>query len=328
MDSDNVDEEKIIQEEDNAEESGEVAESFEPISTFTEALDYFINFAERVLKQKSSGGGSLLSGGNQSNAIQVALTRYRTVYNRSREGRGHVEKFTDVYNKCKREQLLDEVDLEPFMEWFTKTSFVIAPLAKSKSKIMLTAIYRNCCRIADDINEEAEREKDPQKSEQLYNNPANLYPEMFMLHLFRIFSHCADEIDNTTIINKYIGDLEELLGLSENQQPTTSSGGFGDIFSSIKKVASNLGINLPDNVEPPDMKQLGDAMESMSSDPTVKNVFGEMMKGVNLDDPSKLPSTLPAAVGKLMERMADNAKEVPETVKRSMQATTENPTGE
>ena len=107
--------------------------------SFTTTFDHFLNFADKVLQYNITGDLVLTSTGNQSNAIQTSLANYRKVYNQTRESSKHIEKFGEVYARC-RLQFLNEISIDDFMDWFQKTSFVISPQEKSRSRILLTAI--------------------------------------------------------------------------------------------------------------------------------------------------------------------------------------------
>lgn len=287
--------------------------------SFPETFDHFLTFAEKVLQFNVSGELLLTSVGNQSNVIQTSLTNYRKVYNQTRGSTKHIEKFRDIYGKC-RPQFLHEVELDTFMDWFRKTSFVISPQEKSRSKILLTAIFRNCCRIAEHISEEAER--NPDKADDLYDDPAAIYPEMFMLHLFRIFYHCADETDRTTIINNRIEEIEGTLGLTKNQVPV-SSDGLNDLFSAATDMAKSIGLDVPTNAPQMSSGQFREAINTLTKDPSTREAIRDIFQGVDLKDPKNMPG----AVGKILQRMQSNAEQPPEAIKRSLNATVENPTG-
>lgn len=284
-------------------------------ATFQEVFDHFLNFAEKVLQYNISGELILASVNNQSNAIQASLNNYRKVYNKTRESSKHIEKFTEIYIKC-RAKFLQDIDLDTFMDWFRSTSFIISPQEKSRSKILLTAIFRNCCRIAEHISDEADR--NPERADQLYNDPAAMYPEMFMLHLFRIFYYCADETDRTTMINQRIDDIEETLGLTKDQIPS-SGDGLRDLFSAATEMAQSIGINVPKSVAPMTGGQFRDAIKTITQDPQTRAAMKDIFTDVDLNDPSNVPG----AIGKILQRMQENAKRPPDAVQKSLKATSD-----
>lgn len=272
-------------------------------STFQEVFDHFLIFCEKTLQHNSKTELLLKS---RPNIIYVSLDRYRKVYNKTRESSGHLEKFREIYNKCRSKILNDE--LEEFMEWFREQTFKITPTEKSKSVIHITVIFRNCCRMAEEILEKAERTKDDSS----YSDPAFLYPESFMLHLFRIFYHCADETDRTTIISKFVEKLESTLDVTKGDAATGD--GLNDLFSAAQNMARGIGLEMPKDTPSFSGKQFRDAIKSVTTDPQITETIKDVLSGVNLNDPSNIPT----ALSKLVERMNLNAKEVPPGIQKSL----------
>lgn len=288
------------------------------VTSFTVALDNLIVFAEKILHYDTSGGLSLSSLGNKSNAVQTGLSGYRTVYNKTRQSPKHVEKFKEVYDKC-RLQFLKEMPLDDFMEWFGKQGFTITPQPNSRNKICLTIIFRNCVRIADNIAADAERY--PQKAEELLNDPAAVYPEHFILYLFRIFYHCADETDRQTMIVPQIEELEKALGLRQNEVPPVSNS-LTEVLDYARDTLEDLdiGFKIPKGAKLPQGMNWKQALDQAKQNPEARGALKEVFQGVDLNDPKNLPG----AIGKLLGKMSDNAKEVPEAVKRANEATADN----
>jgi hypothetical protein len=137
------------------------------------------------------------------NAITFGLEGYHYSSN-------HLLKFKEVYNVC-RLKFEKETSLFDFMNWFEKeTSFVIVPRPHSKNKLYLSIIFQKCV----SIREKLENEEHFSSVEEILNSSV-VYPEYFMLHLFKIFYHCADKIDRETHIKPRIEYLESMLGLKK-----------------------------------------------------------------------------------------------------------------
>lgn len=289
--------------------------------TFTDALDNLIVFAEKILHYDTSGGLSISSLGNKSNAVQTGLTGYRSIYNKTRTNPiKHIEKFKEVYNQC-RSQFIREISLDDFMEWFQNKGFTITPQPNSRNKFCLTIIFRNCVRIAQNIAEEADRVS-PEKAEELFNDPAAVYPEHFMLYLFRVFYHCADETDRQTMIISRIEELEKALGLRKDETPPVS-GDLMDVLNYASSEFAELGIKmpkLPSNAKMPPGMSLKQLMTEAKKSGKAKEAFKEMFDGVDLTNPKHIPGV----VNKLMTKMGENATEIPEAVKRANEATADN----
>jgi len=284
-------------------------------STFTETLDHFFIFAEKVLQYDTTCDLKLTASKHQSNAVQSALNGYKAVYNKTRDSKKHLEKFNEVYQKC-RPQFLKQTSLDNFMEWFENSSFTILPQQKSRNKIHLTIIFRNCVRIAEHIAREAE--KHPDKESQMLNDPAAVYPEHFMLYLFRLFYHCADDTDRHTIINPHIDELEKNLGLCKNEVPVVSDG-LSDLFTAARDLAGDIGIDLPKNAPAVSGKQFKEMLGQFTKDENTKKALKGIFEGVNINDPKEIPN----AIGKLLGKMQQNAKETPDAIKRANVATSD-----
>jgi len=293
------------------------------VMSFNEALDSLIIFSEKVLVYGATGELNLSSMGAKSNAFQTALNSFRVLYNKNRDLPGYINRFREVYNTC-RPQFVKDVSMETFMTWFAdKSSFIITPQAGSKSKIYLSIIFRKCANISANIS--ADSEKYPQKAEELLNDPAAVYPEHFMIALFRIFYHCAEQIDRQTMIVPRIEELERSLGLNKNEVPQT-----GDFMAQVMDGGRDFleemtGQKLPKNMKlPPGMGNMDikSMMKGFTSDPGNKEKFQKIFKGVDCKNPAQIPNI----VSNLMTSMAEAANEVPEAVKRANAATADNQT--
>ena len=282
--------------------------------SFSETFDHFLIFAEKVLEYSPSGELQLNLNAS-GNAVKAGLNGYRSVFNKSRESSKHVEKFREVYMKC-RPAFLKELSMDAFMEWFSadNRSFTITPQEKSRNKICLSIIFRNSVRIAEQIADQAE--KHPEKAEQLLNDPAAVYPEHFMLYLLRLFYHCADETDRKTMIIPRIQELESQLSLKKDEVPMVSNG-ISDIFGAISDIAREAGLDIPKNAPQINGSQIKEALGMLTSDENVKKGIKDVFGGVDL----KNPKNITGVIGKVLEKMTQTAQETPEPVKRSMEAT-------
>lgn len=290
----------------------EMEYNIEPKS-FNNALEDFFDFAEQVLKHNVHGEFKLVTT-KQAGGVSVCLSKYRTVYEMTKNEviNKHLAKFKDVYFKC-RERLINSTSMDNFMTWLNKQEFVISPTPQSRSKIYLTMIYRNSVRIARTIAEQAQN--NPEKSDELFKNPAAVYPEHFMLHLLRLFYHCADDVDRQTIILPHIRDLENDLQLSPNQAPDVSDG-YSDLMSAAKELAEDFGLGLPE-ADMPSLTDLKGALSQIRGDSEIRGQLKGMFQNVNMNDPSGLPTVL----NKLLDRMQTTAQQTPEGIQKANEAT-------
>lgn len=283
---------------------------------FTETMDSFLILAEKIFQYDVSGKMLMKSSG-QNNGMKTAFLGYKAIYNRTRSPpKKHMEKMAEVYAKCRTVLMKDE-PIDEFMLWFhDNTSFVISPTATSKNKLYLTSIFRNCSRIAMCIAEEAK--KNPDKANDLLNDPAAVYPEQFTLYLLRMFYHCAEASDKNTIIKPKIEQLESMLSLDKNETPSTSDG-ISDIFSVAADIASGIGLNIPNEMKDIDKDQFKQIINEFSSNDDMKNTIKSFFSGVDI----KNANDLPGAITKVFSKMQETADTVPEPVRRSLEAKAE-----
>jgi hypothetical protein len=289
-------------------------EKKEKVPSFTETFDNFLILAERVL-QFDTSGEMIVSTSGQSNALQTGFKRYRSIYEQTKQSPKHLQKFKEIYEKCRSR--LVQLDMDDFMEWFEESSFVIAPTPKSRSKLYLTIIFRNCARIARHITDEAE--KNPEKADQLYNDPAALYPEYFILYLLRIFYNVSDELDQKKLIEPKLTELEKTLGLSDDEDPVIGDG-FGELMNAAGDIASELGFDIPKGGMGVNSKELRQALGQITKDGSTKDTVKDFFQGMDL----KNTKDFPAVIGKVLNKMQETATQVPEPVQKSMDATAEN----
>lgn len=290
----------------------------ESVPIFTDTFDNFLILAERVLQYDTSGE-LIMSTSGQTNAIQTGFNRYRTIYNKTKESPKHLDKFREIYNQC-RPQIV-KMDLDDFMNWFSeKASFTIVPTPKSRSKLHLTIIFRNCCRIATHIADEAE--KHPDKADRLYNDPAAVYPEYFILYLLRIFYHVTDEIDRHKLINPRLKELEKNLGLSKDEDPVIGDS-FSELMSAAGEIASDLGFDIPKGGMGVNNNELRQALNQITKDGSTKDTVKQFFQGLDLKNTKDFPSV----ISKVLNKMQETANEVPEPVRQSMNATADDDTG-
>jgi len=295
-------------------QSSTVKQNTHSVPDFVETFDNFLILAERVLQYDTSGE-MVVSMTGQSNALQLGLKRYKLVYGQTKQSQKHLQKFQEIYEKCRG--CFIKMDLEEFMSWFEeKSSFVISPTPNGRSKLYLTVIFRSCVRIAQHIAEQAE--KNPSKAEQMYRDPAAVYPEYFMLYLMRIFYHAADELDRKKLIQPKLKELEQTLGLNEDEAPVIGDG-FSELMNAAGEIASELGLDIPKGGMGVGGKELRQALNQIRSDGETKDTVKQFLAGLDLKNTKDFPSM----IGKVLNKMQETAGQVPEPVQKSMDATAE-----
>jgi hypothetical protein len=269
---------------------------------FEDTLDKFMEFINSVLRY--SPGGNIVV--KSSSVIQTAYNGYKNVLSKTKP-QSHLKLYKEVYLQC--EHKLKTNNLDDFMEWFRdKTNFTISPREKTRNKLLLTTIFRNCCRVSEQLADEAE--KNPEALEE----PGNLFPENFMLFLLRIFYYCTD--DKAVLIN-HITELEEKLNLDKGSDPDVTDP-FNDMVAFASEAASKAGIQMPATMQPSQKKELRKMVSTFIKDKSTQETLRSVLKDVDIRNPKNFPKT----IGKLLQKMGEDPEE-PEAVKQSMQATSD-----
>lgn len=276
------------------------------METFAALLESFLDFAEKVLRYDVSGDMRVFS--SQNTGLLAGLNGYREVFSKTRTSAKHLDKFREIYAQCKG-WLQKCHTLDQFMEWFRETNFVVEPTEKSRRKLYVSAIYRNCLRVATHLSEEAERYKD--RGDQILSDPAAVYPEQFMLYLFRIFSHCANPPD--AIITQYIDELQKTLNV-DGQVVPASSDGLGDFISIVRDIAPELGVNIPKDAPSITVTQLKVALGEVTHNKEFTGMLKNVLGGINFNDPKNIPT----ALGRILEKMSETANTPPPAVREAI----------
>ncbi|AYV86100.1 MAG: hypothetical protein Solivirus6_9 [Solivirus sp.] len=320
-----------------SEASPEEIENEEKEITFQTHFDALLRFCAEILKYKMNADLQLESVTN-SNIIKTFLNNYHHIYKQTREKPSHVFAVQEVWALCqkhlKRDRKDQTVDLISFAHWLPNSSLSIRPpIENTRAKIMITSIYINADRISNTINAKAEfaqKTGDQKAADELYANPAFNYSNKFILLLLRLFQYSVSKDNKIVftpieIVSEAILKLEQELGMRPDEEPEYGSG-LGDILSIINDLTNTVGIKLP-NLPPGGLskKNLNRAMGEMRSKPDLKSKFQNMFDGLNINVND--PSSLPQAFSKLMSTMQETAKQEPEFIQRSRNATVENPTG-
>lgn len=182
-----------------------------PTEKFSKSLSGLLKFMLKVMRERENNRIS-----TTPNPVIIALTKYRDAVEDAISANNiteHVEFFTEVYLKNRRDICRGYLN----DHWIRRNDSTAFFSYKGK-KISLSLIYDISCTI----REKAERELDglPGASE---GNPSLVYPEAFLLHLYRIFRECCvidkdlsakpESKGEIEILTKNIVKLEELLSL-------------------------------------------------------------------------------------------------------------------
>jgi hypothetical protein len=281
------------------------------MSTFEECIENLFGLADQVTKYNGSGDLGLTT--SNVDPIGTKIRKYKAVYGKTKESTKHLAKFQEVYMKC-RSRFLQAEEFDVFMLWFESQSFTIS--ATDQVYFPLSIIFRKCCTISRNIDEQALKDSSTEA------HVGSTYPEMFMLHLFRLFIFAAPAEDQTKVALT-VKTLEETLGLTSGDNPDPVDG-LADVVGMASDVISDMGVQVPKGAF--NAGEFKKAIGSFTKNSDAKNTLKKMFSGIKLDGATK--DDIPKVFSKIFEGMQQNAEQVPEPLQRSMNATVENPTGQ
>lgn len=286
-------------------------------NTFNQTFEKFLIFCQSVLKYNPSGEFTISLNNISNNAIETGLNKYIRIFNSSKESNIYLNNWSELY-KCCRPHMIKCEKQDDFMMKFSELQFILYGSNKNApNKIWLSVIFRNCQRISNAIHEEAVLH--PEKSEQLFADPAVNYPENFTLYLYRLFSYCADQTDNEKIIQPYIQLLEDDMKLAKGETPKNSSE--GDFFEAFRNFGEKAGIKLPSNVPKMTGHQFTDMLNKASNDPNSLKTLSGMFGNIDLDlsDPKKIGNV----IGNVLDKIKENSNTIPTGVQEAIDAKSE-----
>lgn len=156
-------------------------------------------------------------------------------------------------------------------------------------KIMLSAIYNNACQLKNETEKKLEEIGDDDDWE---NSKELIYPQVMMLHLYRVFRESVENTQDKQKLSKLVSDIENELGLTTNtttvSQPVMApfENIMNQMFSSLKgnqmeqnssnnldifKIVTNV-LNNP-QIQNTMNKLMSDLQESQSTDQAIQKLL-------------------------------------------------------
>ena len=293
---------------------------------FIDLLDEFLEFCGNIVNFRANDEIKLQSAKPQISPIKTGVEKYRLVFKETQSSPKHVEKFAEVYKSCRSKLSINvsntEESTHEFMDWFSTKTFTVSPTEKSKATLFLCILFKKCISIADRVSEMAEKEQDVDAKEKIMSDPATIYPEIFMIHLLRVFVQCAPVEDAEEFIIPRIRYLESSNSIVEDANPDSQTD-INDWIGTVAGLAKDIGVEMPSAMNGKSRSEMQKAFNYVSKNPETKDMLRETFKGIDLKDPTKIKQSF----AKIMERMQENSEKIPEPVQRSLNATVENPTG-
>lgn len=282
----------------------------EPDATekFSKSVSGLLKFMLKVMRENEKNKVSL---SNTPNPAIVAITRYRDLFEESSDsGSGgkklFVDHFGEVYQKNRRDVCRGYLN----DHWLRKNDSNAA-ITVDRRRVSLALVYDICCRIRDATEEQIS------VGGNFEGNPALVYPEVFLLHLYRIFREClvldprlAESPKEAEMLKKNIEKLEEVLTLRpvENKPDSTQKdlalptpaaannvlpiAGLGEMLSGLTSGNGNLDTgalfgmisNLTGGLDPR-IKEGVDSLLSEVKGKSITEAMGTIINKVSVESP-------------------------------------------
>lgn len=237
---------------------------------FDTEIKKFFDVCIKILE--SHGKAFMNLNPNSDSHVLRNLQRYRTIYNMT-EVETHIPYFQKLFRNY-RDDLLNVLRDD---KWLQDDNVVIqfgeeltdADLRKrsAKRKIEISTIYKNAIQLRKSVEESLKGLPDSAHS----NTQELIYPEVFLLHLFRILSAIYPQNKE---IQRNVQVLEKDLGV-------TSARKTGHPLENIAENAKQLlsGV-LPGNLKIPSNEELNQKLETAFKDPLVSETLGSTVNSL------------------------------------------------
>lgn len=242
---------------------------------FNTEIKKFFDVSTKILESHSKS----FLGSSGTNSLRN-LQRYQTIYNMT-DVQTHIPYFQKLFRNY-REDILNVLRDD---KWLQDENVVIqfgdeledSELKKrsAKRKIEISSIYKNALQLRESVEESIKGLPDvAQESCQEL-----IYPEIFLLHLFRIFSAIYPQNKE---LQRNIQVLEKDLGGSLTKKPGNP---LENLAENAKQLLSGV---LPGNFKIPSNEEINQKFETAMKDPLVSETLGStvnsLMNAKNLSE--------------------------------------------
>ncbi len=136
--------------------------------------------------------------------------------------------------------------------------------------VHLTIIYNTSCKLRDDVEESIQGLPDVDQSKEL------IFPTLFMLFLYKIFSEICDSED-TEKLSDFMVDLGKQAGVKSNTKKSGKDDPLGGILNVATDLMQQMGIELPEGQNLPSTEEFSSAISGIMNNPQTKNMLGNIM---------------------------------------------------
>ena len=255
--------------------------------TFDKELSNLIKISEEILEFKAKN--EILYNDTQLKRLR----KYKKCNERSEESdrEDHGWIFKDLFERYK-----SKIILEYNGEWLRKANIILQYGAnrnvKNDLKFPLSYIFR----AAIEISENSKRILKNVPDDIYVKHIEIIYPEIFLLHLYRIFRIiCNIKIGNRIYIatdseikklKNICLELSKKVGISEENKVNQSNNNINGLFNLATNIMRNIGIDVPeDATKNIDLdKTLGNVLNDPNTKNIITNLMGKIQKNNNIQD--------------------------------------------
>lgn len=264
---------------------------------FDKEINALFTNAKAIIKAKDAT--KLKLNTNQVNPILKCLNKYIKAYELS-EPDDHKEYFYNIFKKYR----------VPIMKgykndaWIKKNTIILQfgeglENVNPDIKIMLSSIYNMACQLRQD----AEKNLDGLPDEAYENCQELIFPDIFMLHLYRLFRESLPSgNEDLSKLNTVINDIENELGITKDESIQTGqeggSGGFGGLLNLITGILPKFGITPPEGSKLPSEKELTNVFNQLINNKETQNTISNVISSLSeCQDGSQVVNKLLSSLG-------------------------------
>ena len=278
------------------------------VTKFEQSLDRLFKILQKVLEVREKYVLNLTG----SNPTLLCLNKYIKAYEYDstkygKEGiKSHINYFEKIYN-THRESVLTGYKND---NWLKNGQIIIQfgeetnGIGISNVKILLSTIYNEAC----DIRTRAEEKLVGLSDEEYQKCQEIIYPEIILLHLYRIFVYILEQKSNSTDLIKLrncLRDLEVELKIptaSAQAAPSTtpvaptapsenSLGGLGGLMNMATQFMQKIGMNV-EGIQLPSENDITNVLGNIFNNPQIVQTVGNLARDASNNPEQLIPKLL------------------------------------
>ena len=271
---------------------------------FEQSLERLFKILQKVLEVKENYVLNLTG----TNATLTFLNKYIKAYEYDsakygKEGiKSHINYFEKIY-QANREAVLNGYKSDG---WLRNGQIVIQfgeetnGIGISNVKILLSTIYNEAC----DIRVRAEEKLVGLSDDEYQKCQEIIYPEIILLHLYRIFVYILEQKPNSPDLTKLktcLRDLEIELKITTPTTSVSSStpsnstennlGGLGGLLNMATQFMQKIGMNV-EGIQMPSENDINSVIGNIFNNPQVVQTVGDLARDATTNPEQIIPKLL------------------------------------